>query len=141
MVGLAQTMQDEYRTRGHVGEGYSSEAVALASGKALVEIQPSNPFVMTADEIRAQSGSTTAGPREPGSPSGESGGAGSEAGPKEGRMDGALAIPAEERVPALLDLLASLGDDPTAAQAVNDVLDHLGVPVRLRHQHDPSADS
>jgi hypothetical protein len=135
----AQSMQDEYRTRGHVGEGYSSEAVALASGQALVEIQPSNPFVMTADEIRTRSGWTTAGPREPEFPSGESGGAGSEAGPKEGRMDGALAIPAEERVPALLDLLASLGDDPAAAQAVNDILDHLGVPVRLRHQHDPSA--
>ncbi len=71
----AQTMQDEYRTRGHLVEGYSSEAVALASGKALVEIQPSSAFVMTADEIRAQSGWTTGGPREPGFPSGGSGGA------------------------------------------------------------------
>ena len=97
----AQSLQDEYRNRGHVGEGYSSEAVALASGKALVEIEPSQPFVMTAD--------------------------------------GALAIPAEERVPALLDLLASLGDDPATAQAVNDIFDDLGVPVRLRHHDGPTA--
>ena len=56
-------------------------------------------------------------------------------------MDGALAIPAEERVAAPLDLLASLGDDPATAQAVNDILDHLGVRLRLQHQHGPSPDS
>lgn len=134
----AQSLQDEYRNRGHVGEGYSSEAVALAQGKALVEIEPSTPFVMTADEIRDQTW-TTAGPREPEVTPGESGGAGSESGQWEGRFDGALAIPPEERVPALLDLLASLGDDPAAAQAVNDILDDLGVPVRLRHHDGPTA--
>lgn len=132
-----QTLGDDYRDRAHVGEGYSSEAVALATGKALCEIEPSQPFVMTADEIRAQLAWTTIGPRDPEAPP-DSGGAGSESGQREPRLDGALAIPAEERVPALLDLLASLGDDPEAARAVNDILDDLGVAVRLRHHNDPA---
>ena len=133
----AQTMGDDHRDRAHVGEGYSSEAVALATGKAFCEIEPDQPFVTTAEEIRAQLAWTTAGPRDPEVPP-DSGGAGSESGQREARLDGALAIPAEERVPALLDLLASLGDDPEAARAVNEVLDDLGVAVRLQHRDEPT---
>jgi hypothetical protein len=128
-----QTRSDDYRTGAHLGAGYSSEAVALATGKALVEIEPSQPFVLGAADIREHLGWATAGPDEPSTPPGGSGGAGSAPGGREPRWGGALAIPDEERVPALLDLLASLDDDPDVARLVNDTLERLGVAVRLRH--------
>ncbi len=103
------------------GDDYSSEGIALASGKAANEIVPQGSLLTQVEQLDLQVAALRA----------------ALAGGKQDDLVGARGIADEEKLAALLDLLTELDGAPRLVEAVNDLLRETGSRVRL--ERDPNA--
>jgi hypothetical protein len=104
-----------YRTG--IGDNYSSESVAISTGRAANEISPEGRLLFGVGVVQRFVEGLASGEIDPKA------------------VRGMELLPDDERIPALLDLLHALSTaDESETRAVNQLLERGGVPLRIRRE-------